>query len=238
MKMKRMLFVVLLAVFVCCSLMVISAEFMWEETGADTVPEILKQQGYDDLQWKLASWYNLNLKSDWQEPGFQNAYGDILNLHEHAMGYITVPSKGFALPICHGVGEGNCAGHIPTTAFPIGGMGTHSALTGNFPLDPGDCFYVHILGQVRPYRVSEAVTIPDEGLAFPVQENEELCTLVDTGPEGTVRLMRGSFWEDAPEEGTVRVEECTDSDGWLIAACTAFALGILLVPLLMWCRGD
>lgn len=237
--MKRMIFTVLLAVFVCCSLTVISAEFLWENTAGDRVPEALKQQaGYDALQWKLAQWYNLNLKSDWQEPGFADAYGDILNLHEGAMGYISVPSKGIQLPICHGTGKADSAGHIRFTDFPIGGAGTHCALTGAFSLDTGDCFYIHLLGQVRPYRVSETITVSDDGLAFPVEEGQELCTLVNNGPEGTVYLMRGSYWEDAPREGTIRVEERTESDGWLVAACIVFALGILLVPFLMWCRGN
>lgn len=237
--MKRTVCAVLLAVFVCCSLTVVSAEILWEEAAVDRVPEKLTlQTGYDEQQWKLARWYNLNLKSDWQEPGFADAYEDILNLHGDAMGYISVPAKGIRLPICHGAGEGDHAGHIRTTAFPIGGEGTHSALTGPFSLDEGDFFYIHILGQVRPYRVAETMTVPGDGLAFPIQDREERCTLVNTGPEGTVYLMQGVYWEDAPEEGTVRVEEHTDSDGWLIAACMVLALGILLVPFLIWSRHD
>lgn len=236
--MKKMVCAVLLAVFVCGSLKVAGAELLWERTGEKLVPEILKQQAvFDEMQWDLARWYNLNLTSDWQEPGFEDAYEEILALHEDAMGYITVPSEGLALPICHGAGKDGSAGHIRTTALPIGGLGTHCALTGTFSLDTGDCFYIHILGQVRPYQVCETRIVPGEGLAFPVEENRELCTLVHSGPGGTVHLMQGSYCEGAPEEGTILVEEQGDADGWLIAACIALALGILLVPFLMWIKG-
>lgn len=236
--MRKMVAAVMLAVFACCSAAVIASELQQNPYGQSTVPDLLvRQTVYDEQQHKLAQWYNLNLTSQWQEPGFEEAYWDILDLQGSAMGYVTIPSQGIRVPICHGAGEKNTAGHIRTTAFPIGGLGTHSALTGDFSLEEADCFYIHILGQVRPYRVTETVTLRNGEVTFPVQTDAELCTLVRTGPEGTVQLMRGSYWEDAPSEETVQVETAADSDGWLIAACIVLALGILLVPFMMWCRG-
>lgn len=239
--MKRIVFAVFFAVFLCCSVTIFLTE---TDNGAvdadsDAVVELLSQQGGDALsfQRKLAQWYNLNLLSEKKDRDFQNAYWDILDFTDSAMGYLSVPKEGICLPVYHGTDAAMGIGHLQMTAFPIGGEGNHSALVGDFLLENGDYFYVHILGEVRAYQVQETEMVLPTEVYFPSVEGEEICTLVDYSADGSsVRLIRGRYTESAPQEQSIRVEEgAPDSDGWLIAACIVLALGILLVPLLMWC---
>ena len=64
--MKRMIFTVLLAVFVCCSLTVISAELLWENTAGDRVPDraILRflRKAFDHARGAMAYLEGFSLK--------------------------------------------------------------------------------------------------------------------------------------------------------------------------------
>lgn len=237
--MKKMILVVALAVFLCCGLTILLMDISVENIAeTDSVLAELTQQTLSEetrsFQRKLASWYNLNLTSVHKDPGYSDAYWDILDLSGNAMGYISVPSQGICVPIFHGAeaaGEG--AGHLQQTAFPLGAENTHGAMQVPFSLEEGDYFYLHLLQQSWAYQVGEAGLRATEDISFAPREGEALCTLVM--PLGDqVLLMRGEYTEEAPAEEKIVVRTEESSDGFLAASCLVLALGILLVPFLAW----
>src|SRR5690625_2221485 len=88
-----------------------------------------------------------------------NGYYNVLNLGE-VMGNLEIPKINVNLPIYHGVGEDvlqQGVGHMSNTSLPIGGDGSHSALTAHRGLpstklfrdldkvNEGDIFLIHML---------------------------------------------------------------------------------------------
>ena len=116
------------------------------------------------------------------------------------MGYIDIPTIDAHLPIYHGTDEEVLAkgvGHVPDTAFPIGGIGNHSVLTGHTGLPSakiftdltelaeGDLFYIHILNETLVYEVDQIqVVLPSQlDNLLPVADRD-YCTLVTCTPYG------------------------------------------------------
>ncbi len=147
-------------------------------------------------------------------------YAKILNLDDTGiMGYITIPKIGVKLSIYHGTAERTLqegVGHLEGSSLPIGGVGSHSVLTGHSglvqakmftdleKLGKNDIFYVYILGQTLAYRVDQIKTVlPEEASNLRRVSNEDYCTLVTCTPIGvnTHRLLvRGKRTEYIPEE--------------------------------------
>ena len=234
--MKRVLVYIMLAIFIGCSISIC----LWEWNRGDliggegeVVAALSRQEAEKlELQWDLARWYNLNLTSLRQDAGFQDAYWDILDLRDHAMGVLSVPSLGLELPIYHGEENGEAgAGHIQTTAFPLGQSGEHSALRVPVLLEEGDYFYIRILEEVLPYQVTERQLTGLETVSYPAQPDQTLCTLVWGEGIGTT-LLHAAYAPTAPAEETIEVETERSEDRWLLATCLVLVLGILLVPCL------
>lgn len=146
---------------------------------------------------KKAESYNAMLRGD----GLCSyAYEDILDFGDGIMGYIEIPSIRVHLPIYHGTSETVLAkgiGHIPDTAFPIGGLGNHSALSGHTglpsaklfthldQLKEGDRFYIHILDDVVTYEVDQIrIILPTELGSIQPIPHEDYCTLITCTPYG------------------------------------------------------
>lgn len=154
------------------------------------------------LQRNLAQWYNLNLLSAQPETGYADAYDTILDLAGHAMGYIEIPAMDLCLPIYHGVGEdalANGVGHLPQSAFPIGGTGNHTVLVsgdglgGLEELNEGDVFHIFILGDRVTYSVEKTESAPAETVSLDPEPGRDLCTLIlaeDTGASLWIRGVR------------------------------------------------
>lgn len=241
---KRMLFAVGLAVFLGCTMTLFWVELINPAAfvGAEHVVAQLKRQPQEPvslgMQRNLARWYNLNLCAAIQDPGFREAYWDILDLSDHAMGYLSIPSLGLRMPIYHGTGEAvseKGSGHVQATPFPLGEPGEHTAITVPVPVKEGTYFYIHILQDVLAYQVTETEFVQWEAASYPASGDESLCTLV-YGGEDTVKLLRATLDPSAPREQDIQVIAETETDGWLVASCAVLAIGILLVPFLMWCR--
>lgn len=147
-------------------------------------------------QRSLAEAYNQRLL---QGEAGEN-YGNILNISDGMMGYLKIPGIHVSLPIYHGTGEEALrrgVGHLPQSAFPIGGEGNHTVLTGHTglpsarlltdlrELEVGDLFYISILGESLSYRVEEIQTVrPEEAEALLPVPGEDRCTLVTCTPYG------------------------------------------------------
>ncbi len=111
---------------------------------------------------------------------------------EEAMGWIEIPRANIQMKVYHGVGEPALSagvGHQPETSLPVGGVRSHSYLTGHSGmqqhrifdgirvLEAGDVFAVHVLDEVFAYRVT-SWEILDPGSVDVTPRDGDRCTLV------------------------------------------------------------
>lgn len=150
-------------------------------------------------------------------------YFDTLNLNNNEiMGYISIPKIDVKLPIYHGTSENvlkNGVGHLEGTSLPIGGEGTHSALTGHTGLpnaklftdldkiEVGDIFYLDILDEKMAYEVDQIKIVePQDTSDLAIDPTKDYVTLVTCTPYGInshrllVRGTRVPYTEDVEEE--------------------------------------
>lgn len=128
-------------------------------------------------------------------------YDSLLNLTGSGiMGYVVIDKIGVNLPIYHGTGETvleEGVGHLIGSSLPVGGQSTHAVLTGHSgvagkklfsdidQLVPGDVFFLHILGEILAYQVTEVNTVlPHETELLKLVKGQDLCTLVTCTPFG------------------------------------------------------
>ncbi|MBR6313696.1 MAG: class C sortase [Clostridia bacterium] len=140
------------------------------------------------------------------------------------MGYIEIKKLGVYLPIYHGTSDSvlqNAVGHIEGSFLPVGGVNTHTVLSGHRGLPSaklftdldkmlvGDTFSLRILNDVLTYEVDQILTVlPQELDALDVVPGEDLCTLITCTPYGinTHRLLvRGHRIETPEDARTIRV---------------------------------
>lgn len=126
-----------------------------------------------------------------------SGYTDLLDVGE-IMGYVEIPQIDVNLPIYHGTSDlvlQKGAGHIENTSLPIGGMSTHTVLTGHRGLPSsilfrylnelvvGDVFYIHVLDEVHAYQVRDIrIVEPFAVDLLKIVEGEDLATLVTCDP--------------------------------------------------------
>lgn len=152
------------------------------------------------LHRERAKAYNNSLRSVGEGSEAPYDYNEILNFPGGIMGYIDIPKIHVHLPIYHGTGEdvlSKGVGHLPDTAFPIGGSGNHSVLTGHTGLPSaklftdltklaeGDLFYIHILEEVLTYEVDQIkIVLPSKADDLLPAAGKDYCTLVTCTPYG------------------------------------------------------
>lgn len=124
------------------------------------------------------------------------------------MGRLTIPVIEVDLPIYHGTSDDvlqRGVGHLYGTSLPVGGIGSHAALSAHSgmldkrmfdrlgELEVGDHFFINVLGEELAYQViSSEVYTPEEGVEKIVREpGEDLVTLITCTPYGinTHRLL-------------------------------------------------
>ena len=166
------------------------------------------------------------------------------------IGTLTIDKINVNLPIYHGTNEGVLrmgAGHLEGTSLPVGGLGTHSVITGHRGLPTaillteldkmviGDTFVLNILGAMLTYEVDQIIVVePHEIDELAIDAEKDYCTLVTCTPYGINShrmLVRGARVAGAPPQ--VQEEDMGDRlqvpdeanavDAKLIA-------GLLLVP--------
>lgn len=156
----------------------------------------------------LAKAYNARLTDSRMDSGEVSAdYYDILNFGNGMMGYIEIPRIAVRLPICHGtdaVTLQSGVGHMPQSAFPIGGAGNHAVLTGHtglpgaqlltdlHKLAVGDVFHITIGNRTITYTVDQIKTVlPENTEDLKPTAGQDYCTLVTCTPYGinTHRLL-------------------------------------------------
>ena len=139
------------------------------------------------------------------------------------MGYIDIPSIKISLPVYHGTDEAIlqiAIGHIEGTSFPIGGEGTHSAVSGHrgLPsaklftdidqLQAGDKFLLQILDRTLTYEVDQIrIVLPQELQDLEIDPNQDYCTLITCTPYGvnTHRLLVRGHRVDNDDTDATRI---------------------------------
>lgn len=233
--MRKGITIILLGLFTLCSIgiaaMVCPRGYTEPNETVARLEETLQDTSTLDRHRDLARWYNLNLISKDPDPGFSEAYGEILDLEAGAMGILSVPSMGIRIPIYHGADKGraDAAGHFADTPFPLGPDGASSAFRVPFFLEKGAYFYIHCLDTTAAYRIENKSLQLGRQPEFDGGEGK--CSLVVPLGAAVIR-MEGIYAADAPGEGEIVVRTEENSDGFTLAMCLLLALGIVLVPLL------
>ena len=179
--------------------------------------------------WAAAQGYNETLlqKTDRYEMSDEERreYQTLLNVSDSGViGYIEIPAIGCALPIYHGTNESVlqiAVGHIEGTSLPVGGVGTHCALSGHRGLPSaklftdldkvaeGDIFLLRVLDKTLTYEVDQILIVkPYEMEALDIDPEQDYCTLTTCTPYGINShrlLVRGHRVENQEEEKAVRV---------------------------------
>ena len=197
-----------------------------------------------------ANRYNQGLASGAYEETEQLAaeYERILDFGNGIMGFLQIPKIGIKLPIYHGVDAEvleKGIGHMPTSAFPIGGEGNHTVLTGHTGLpsarlftdltevEEGDSFEVVVGSASTQYRVDQIkVVLPNETEDLMPVIGEDYCTLVTCTPYGVNShrlLVRGRRMETVsiPQqmEQVTLPDEQTMWRWWML---------LPIVPIMIW----
>ena len=202
-------------------------------------------------QRSRAEAYNRSLQSpEQEEPG---DYRTILDFGNGIMGSLENPKIDVNLPIHHGIEEEVLArglGHMPQSAFPIGGEGNHAAIVGHtglpsakmlddlVKLEVGDGFSVHILGDTLHYCVDQILVVePSDSQALTPVPGEDFCTLVTCTPYGVNShrlLVRGRRTEQAVQTMTQPLVEPVPLEAlWWTVLIFALLLGAVVATALL-----
>lgn len=221
---------------------------------AEAVAEIDNKQY--EVMWRDAVVYNRKLAREgavWNPSEEElEEYEKLLNISGTGiMGYIEIPSIKVSLPIYHGVDEGIlqvAVGHIPGSALPVGGRGTHCVVSGHRGLPSaklftnldqlveGDTFMMRVLDETLTYEVDQILIVePEDVSALEFVKGKDLCTLVTCTPYGINShrlLVRGHRIENLDTASEIRV---TADAQQIEPVVVAPAVGApLLVLWLLW----
>ena len=169
------------------------------------------------------------------------------------MGYIEIPEIDVSLPVYHGTSEAVlqiAIGHIEGSSLPVGGPGTHCAVSGHRGLPSaklftnldrmqnGDLFFLHILDEILTYEVDQILIVEPYDLSpLEIIEGQDLCTLVTCTPYGINShrlLVRGHRVETPEAEKAIRVvADAVQVEPLLVAPVLAAPMLLLLLIILI-----
>ena len=164
------------------------------------------------------------------------------------MGYVEIPKININLPIYHGTDSSTLergTGHLLGSSLPVGGISTHAIITGHSglatqkmftdleQLQPGDVFYLHVLGEVLAYQVFYREPVPPHDTTrLGITQGKDYCTLITCYPTGvnTHRLLvqgeRIPYEEAEVIEEAVQLESVPESR-WEEQYLLGIGLGVL-----------
>ena len=164
------------------------------------------------------------------------------------MGYVEIPKISVNLPIYHGTDSSTLergTGHLLGSSLPVGGISTHAIITGHSglatqkmftdleQLQPGDVFYLHVLGEVLAYQVFYREPVPPHDTTrLGITQGRDYCTLITCYPTGvnTHRLLvqgeRIPYEEAEVIEETVQAQTVPESR-WEEQYLLGIGLGVL-----------
>ena len=255
--MQKKVTIILLTLFLLVGIGVLLypavSSYINQQNGSYAITQVQEQVGQLEeeqrqAQRQLAESYNAVLSQmggDLSENGEVSAdYYEILQFHDGIMGYLQIPKIEVNLPIYHGVGSDvleKGAGHMPQSAFPIGGEGNHAVLTGHTPqpsaklftdlteLEEGDLFYICILEEILTYQVDQIkVVLPEQTEDLAPVAGEDHCTLLTCTPYGinSHRLLVRGTRVETPQNILAQSSEQEQRQPlvlWIVGAALAAA---------------
>lgn len=156
----------------------------------------------------------------------EDSYNQTLDIDGSGiMAYVEIPKLNTIMPIYHGTDDSVlqvAIGHIPGTSLPVGGVGTHSVISGHRGLPSaklftdidqlveGDTFLIQVLDQTLTYEVDQILTVtPDDVSALEIDPQQDYVTLVTCTPYGVNShrlLVRGHRIENEMKQARVTSE--------------------------------
>ena len=203
---------------------------------------------------RLAEQYNKSLApvSAYEKDNLLEAaqdYSALLDLAGNGiMGYVEIPSIQINLPIFHGTDAETLErgiGHLLGSSLPIGGIGTHTVLSGHSGLagqkmftdllqvKEGDVFYLHVLDETLAYKVIRVSTVlPYDTSLLGIVPDADLCTLITCTPlaVNTHRLLVRGHCIGTGEPQHIHV---TAEAFQIDPTITASVMGIILLIMLL-----
>ena len=231
-----------------------------EVTGSHAIQEFketLEDQSEQEMaeQRAMAVAYNATLRNEGSAVDCPYDYNDIMDFGNGMMGYIEIPIIDVYLPIYHGVSEtvlSKGVGHMSKTAFPIGGEGNHSVLTGHTgapsahlftdlnEVKEGDVFYLYVMDETLAYEVDQIlVVLPDEVDDILPVSGEDYCTLVTCTPYGINShrlLVRGHRIEYLEQVEMPEVVEEKDDSIKHITVSAGIAVALIILGTVYYYR--
>lgn len=194
---------------------------------------------------------------DPQDPSSADGTGDIADEYRAqlandangVMARIRIPSIAVDLPVYHGTMEETLRagiGHLFGSSLPVGGVGTHSVLTGHRGLPEsmlftdldkvviGDLIQIDVEGETLTYRIvsSEVFDPADTDPLLPVA-GSDLLTLVTCTPLGinSQRIFVTAERIENPrtDDPALAMPEIPGKPWWTIPLAGAFGLGAIVV---------
>ena len=168
------------------------------------------------------------------------------------MGYIDIPSIKISLPIYHGTDESIlqiAIGHIAGTSFPIGGEGTHAAVSGHRGLPSArlftdidklqacDKFLLQMLDRTLTYEVDQIrIVLPQELQDLEIDPYQDYVTLITCTPYGvnTHRLLvRGHRVDNDNTDATRITADAMRFEPVIVAPLVAAPILLVLLIILL-----
>lgn len=167
-----------------------------------------------------------------------------------AMSQLTIPSIDLRLPIYHGTAEKTLQmglGHMYGTSLPLGGVGTHTVVTGHTGITDatlfdnldkvkrGDGLYLNTFGEKLKYEVDEIeVVLPDVTDSLGLYPGEDKLTLITCTPYGinTHRLLVHAHRVPIDDTETEVFDRRASIMQWWMWALIVLAL--VIVTWLLW----
>ena len=197
-------------------------------TDYESVLSSMDKEDYSKFFLEADAFNDMLLKMD--KPLFHTRdlteYDEILTVPgTNVMGYIAIEKIKVEIPIYHGTSAevlNAGAGHLKGTSFPVGGPGTHCALSAHRGLpsaklftdldkmEIGDTFTITVLDRLLTYQVNQILIVEPKDLeALAIEPDKDYCTLVTCTPYGinTHRLLvRGIRVDNAIEKPKINVK--------------------------------
>lgn len=228
---------------------------MLQEVSSDAVSQT-EAMASDDRQAmrEAARQYNDTLRSGVaDDSGVQGKswYQSLLNVTDDGlMGILLIPCIDVSVPIYHGTDTlDQGIGHVYGTSLPIGGAGTHAALSGHSGMAGqrmltdlpnmkiGDFFFIRILGDTLTYRVDQIKTVLPEDISdLQIDPDEDYVTLITCTPYGVNShrlLVRGVRVPDTDEKEIAVQTKPASASTWWQKYLTALLAGLLAAAMVI-----
>lgn len=208
----------------------------------------MKEEDYKRIL-DSATDYNTTYPINWNfTEKDREEYNKELNFNNDGiMGYIEIPKIDVKLSIFHGTDESvlqTSIGHLEGTSLPVGGIGTHSVLSGHRGLPSarlfsdldqlreGDIFTIHVLNETLTYEVDQIrVVLPTDLSTLTIDPKQDYLTLVTCTPYGinTHRLLvRGHRIENVDGNASI-ISDAVQIKPIFIAPFIAMPICALLI---------